>query len=84
MECELRFWTFPFRAPEVTHQDQLASAIDHRLDRGERHAYAPIVGDRACVVLGHVEVNPHQNGFTATIDICNAFLGHGFPLLNIC
>ena len=47
MEGELRFWTFAFWTPEVTHEDQFATAIDHRLDRGERHADASIVGDRA-------------------------------------
>ena len=47
MESELRFWTFAFWASQVTHEDQFATAIDHRLDRRERHADASIVGDRA-------------------------------------
>ena len=62
LQAELRHRRLTLRASQVAHQDQLAAAVEHRLDRGQRHANSAIVGDLLLIVQRHVEIDPHQNG----------------------
>jgi hypothetical protein len=51
------------------------------LDRWECHANASVIGDATVVILGDIEIDSHQHCFVSHIDIGQALLRHGSPLV---
>jgi hypothetical protein len=46
------------------------------LDRWDRHANAPVIGDATVVILRYIEIDTHQHRFASHIDIGQALLRH--------
>jgi hypothetical protein len=60
---------------EVGGQDHLGAQIAQEADGGQGGADAGVVGDRAAVVLGHVEVDPDQDALAAQVALAEAGQG---------
>jgi hypothetical protein len=60
---------------EVGRQDHLGAVVAQVGDRGQGGADAGVVGDGAVVVLGHVEVDPHQHALAAQFGTAEAGQG---------
>jgi hypothetical protein len=63
-------------AAEVAHEHELAALVDDLLDAGQGRADAAVVGDLAAL-QGHVEVDAHEYGLAAGVDVGNRLGSHG-------
>ena len=73
---ERRLQALAGRPAQVRHEDRLATAVEDRPDRRQGHLDPAVVGDRAGVILRHVEVNAHENGFSTRVEIGDGLFGH--------
>ena len=67
---------FALGAPQVAHHDHRPAAVEHVLDRRERHRHPPVVGDLARVVQRDVEVAAHQHFLAGQVEVGDGLLGH--------
>jgi hypothetical protein len=61
---------------QVAHEHQLAALIDDLLDAGQGRTDSAVIRDLPALE-GHVEVDAHEYGLAAGIDIGNRLGGHG-------
>ncbi len=67
---------------EVAHEHELAALIDDLLDAGKGGTNAAVVGDLPALE-GHVEVDAHEYGLAAGIDVGDRLGSHGRCLVNV-
>lgn len=76
LEAELRVGP-ALGATEMTHENDLRSLVDQRLDGGHGLDDAAVVGD-SIPVQRYVEIDTDENALVFDIgEVCNSFLGHG-------
>ena len=76
-ERKLRLKSLSGRPAQVRHENRPATAVEDRLDRRQRHADPPVVGDRPGIILRDVEVDADENRLALGIDAGDGLLGHG-------
>ena len=61
---------------KVTGQDELAVAVQNRLDAGQGQTNAAVVSNVALIIQGDIEVDAHKNALAGDVDVCYRFFGH--------
>jgi len=74
-QAEIVLW-FGLRAAEVGTQDHDGTVVEEVLDRRDRLADSPIVGDVQVLVQGHVKVTADQRPLAGPVDVAHSLLVH--------